>query len=418
MSDFFRNTLEIKAMARHPEFAYRNTPRGWEVNNPASLSASGKRERHFFRTRDEAKEHAARLREKAQAHGKNAIAIKPSLAEDATKAAEELKPWGASLLEAARFFAAARERETASKPLGEAADLWISSCEGLRPKTIRNYKMTVTRLRNGLGDKLLANVTPEELQAAVAPLGTAGAAAAERVRNTKAFWFWSAKKGWCDAKTFAKVEMPKSNKDAEIQILSVADAEALLRTAEQHFPQSVASFALQLFGGIRVEETTRLEAENVTADGIELSAAVSKRGRRRHITPSETLAAWLERWPFENCSNWQETSAAVRRLAGWDVVSVILNDRVTAGTIGELPEPHRGRWPQNALRHSHASYSVAAGVELKNLLFEFGHVGGENLLRTHYVGMASKRDALKYFAIVPTPAAGEQATKIPTLKIA
>ena len=111
MSDFFRNTLEIKAMARHPEFAYRNTPRGWEVNNPASLSASGKRERHFFRTRDEAKEHAARLREKAQAHGKNAIAIKPSLAEDATKAAEELKPWGASLLEAARFFAAARERD-------------------------------------------------------------------------------------------------------------------------------------------------------------------------------------------------------------------------------------------------------------------------------------------------------------------
>ena len=43
MSDFFRNPLEIKAMARHPEFAYRNTPRGWEVNNPASLSASGKR---------------------------------------------------------------------------------------------------------------------------------------------------------------------------------------------------------------------------------------------------------------------------------------------------------------------------------------------------------------------------------------
>jgi len=180
----------------------------------------------------------------------------------------------------------------------------------------------------------------------------------------------------------------------------------------------VASFALQLFGGIRVEEVTRLEAENVTADGIELAASVTKRGRRRHITPSPTLAAWLERWPFQSCPNWQETSAAVRRLAGWDVVSVILNDRITAGTLQALPDPHRGAWKQNALRHSHASYSIAGGVELKSLLFEFGHVGGEDLLRTHYVGMASKRDALQYFAIVPTPAAGQQAAKIPTLKIA
>ena len=67
----------------------------------------------------------------------------------------------------------------------------------------------------------------------------------------------------------------------------------------------------------------------------------------------------------------------------------------------ELPKPTLGRWPQNALRHSHASYAVASGVPLESLLFEFGHAGNPTLLRQHYVGRASKKQALEFFAIRP-----------------
>jgi hypothetical protein len=66
-----------------------------------------------------------------------------------------------------------------------------------------------------------------------------------------------------------------------------------------------------------------------------------------------------------------------------------------------LPKPSRGRWPQNALRHSHASYAVASGVPLESLLFEFGHAGNHTLLRQHYVGRASKKQALEFFSIAP-----------------
>ena len=198
------------------------------------------------------------------------------------------------------------------------------------------------------------------------------------------------------------MELPKASKEsAEIEILTPADAEALLRIAEEHFPQAVASFALQLFAGIRAEEIVRMEKGHVTADGIDLPASVTKKGRRRHITPSATLAAWLAKHPFKPCLNWRETSAACRRLAGWDVVSAILNERVRVGTLKTLPEITRGRWPQNALRHSHASYAVASGVALETLLFEFGHTGNASVLRTHYVGRASKKQALEFFAIVP-----------------
>lgn len=185
---------------------------------------------------------------------------------------------------------------------------------------------------------------------------------------------------------------PKGATASEIEILTPDEATALLRTAEKNFPQSVASFALQLFAGIRAEEITRLEASHVNSDGIDLPASVTKKNRRRHITPSPTLAAWLEKYPFTPCTNWQEVSKAVRRLAGWAVESRLLD---------KPPLPTRGAWPQNALRHSHATYAIGAGVALETLLFEFGHSGTPALLRSNYVGRASKKQAVAFFAIGP-----------------
>jgi integrase len=389
-------------MARHTKFIPVETPQGWRLNAPAKFTETGKRERHFYRTQKEALAAAKNMKKSAAEFGHQSQAIRPSLAEDATAAAALLDPWGVSLLEAARIVAAIRTKETASCPLAAAADDWLVACEGLRAKTLQGYRHTANRLKAALGDRILATITAEDLQKAIAPAGTPPSSAAAHLRTAKALWRWCAGNGWCDAKTFDGVKLPKTSADSgEIEILAPAEAETLLRIAEKHFPQTVASFALQLFAGIRAEEITRMEAKHVTADGIELGASITKKGRRRHITPSATLDAWLAKHPFEPCPNWRETSAAVRRLAGWDVVSAIMNERVRVGTMEPLAEPSLGRWPQNALRHSHASYAVASGVPLESLLFEFGHAGNPAMLRQHYVGRASKKQALEFFVIMP-----------------
>jgi site-specific recombinase XerD len=389
-------------MAKRTKFIPVETPNGWRINVPPQFTETGKRERHYFKTLKDAQAAAKGLKKNAAEFGHRSQAIKPSLAEDATAAAALLEPWGVSLLEAARIVAAIRAKESASCILSDAVTAWLSDCEGLRPKTQQGYKHTGNRLKAALGNRLLATLTAEELQKALAPAGTPATAAAGHLRTGKAFWRWCAEKGWCDADSFKAVKLPKSTAEkGEIGILAPAEVETLLRTAETHFPQAVASFALQLFAGIRVEEIARMESKHVTPDGIDLPASVTKKGRRRHITPSATLAAWLAKHPFEPCPNLRETSAAVRRLAGWDVVSVILNERVRVGTMDALDDPTLGRWPQNALRHSHASYAVASGVPLESLLFEFGHAGNPSLLRQHYVGRASKKQALEFFAIMP-----------------
>ena len=388
-------------MARKPKFNHVKTKTGgWMVSIPPRISETGKRERCYFKTRDKARDFASELQEKAKKHGENATAIRPSLAEDAVKAAAVLGPLGISLLEAARFFAAARDRETASCTLKDATAAWLVSCEGRRERTIGGYKSTMKRLDVALGERLLAGITADEIAAAAGIVGTSGAAAMNAFRNSRAFWRWSANRGWCLAETFEKVETPRANKEGEIEVLTPAQAQALLRVAEKHYPQAVASYALQLFAGIRAEELTRLEADNVTKDGIELGASITKKGRRRHITPNKTLAAWLKKHPFAPCLNWRRVDQVCRHLAGWDVAPdpSFFTPPDIQPDEKQTPRP---AWPQNAMRHSHASYSIASGVPLESLLFEFGHTGSANVLRAHYVGKASKKQALAFFAIRP-----------------
>jgi integrase len=357
------------------------------------MTASGKRERHFHPSRDEARDHALLLKEKFIQHGSNAAAISPTLASDASKAAEILASYEVSLVTAARFYAEARQRDAASEIVTDAVAAYLRSSTALRDRTYRSYENTLKRLTTAYGDRILSTLTTSEIVKACG-LDVPGAGAALHWRNLKAFWNWCSKtpRGWCAKEVFDAVDAPKARGDGEISILSPDEATILLRTAQEHYPSAVASFALSLFAGIRSEELNRLTANDVSADGIELSSKITKKGRRRHITLSPTLAAWLKVYPFEPVPNWNKVSAAVRRLAGWKVESPLLT---------KPPTPTRGPWPQNVMRHSHASYAISSGARLETLLFEFGHTGSPAVLRAHYVGKASKKAALEFFALRP-----------------
>lgn len=398
-------------MARTPRFTFKSTSRGWQVNVPAGMSASGKRERQFYPTRDEAKAAASKLRESHREHGSAAAVIRPALAEDATRAAAVLEPWGASLLEAAKAFAAIREREAASRLLGEAAEEWwewllspereIQEKARPRTRTLQGYRQTKKKLVDALGERLLATITVDDLQAVITPPGTPPTMAASNHRCARVFWNWAAKKGWCRADVITGVQTRKPDKSKEVGILTPAQAERLLAVAEEHFPQAVASYAIQLFAGVRPAEIARLKAEHVTDEGINLGAATTKKASRRHITPSKTLAAWLAAYPFKPCKNWKRVDDACRCLAGWDVTWPDWLAKPDAVKVKKGKKAVRPAWPQNAIRHSHATYSVATGVEIETLLFEFGHTESTAVLRRHYKGVASKKDALTYFALRP-----------------
>lgn len=130
-------------MAKPIRYKSVKTEHGWRINIPPKLSESGKRERHFFRTRELADAAGAALKSKVDDFGIQARAISPILAEKATIAAALLAPYGVDILEAAKIVAATREREKASRKLEDAEVSWRDSYKGYA----RKPRITTRELR-------------------------------------------------------------------------------------------------------------------------------------------------------------------------------------------------------------------------------------------------------------------------------
>jgi len=384
-------------MARKPSFKFIKSDSGWKVEIPERLSPTGKRQRVFFATRDEAKDYAAELRSDYEDHGTKASVISPSLADEATRAAALLAPFGISLLDAARMAVATKNTELASSSIEDALSIFLKSKSGRSEAHANAYGYMKRDLLKSFAGRMLSSITAAELLAHTEKSAPTPAGFNALTRLIRAFWRWCAKhpRDWCDAKRVEALERKETTKD-EIGVLDAAQCLKLLETAKKHYPECVPGFAISLFTGMRKAELTRLQASDVTSSGINLPATSTKTGRRRFIQMPPPLKAWLKAYPLEETvlpANWQKKEKAVRRLAGWKVWSSLAEPHVPPEA---LPE-----WPHNALRHTHASVLIALGKPLESLTFEFGHSGGAQVLKSHYVGVMPKAEAAKIMKIRP-----------------
>jgi integrase len=394
-------------MPRKPSFSFAKTPYGWKVEIPGSLSSSGKRERAFFPTRDKARDFAQELEAKHRTSGSNAISIKPSVAEAALRADEILAPTGASVIDAANAYRQQWDAKNSSYNFSLAVEEYLISRGNLRPSTLSSYKYTLQKVFQPMHPRTLSEVTTEDLSVQIS--GKGGTACRMHLANLRAFWRWAAKapRRWCREEIIEGLEAPRRNNDDDISILSPEDVRALLSAAEAESHAAAATYAIAVFGGVRMGELEKLSWKDVKEDFIEIGADIAKKHSRRLVPLDATLSIWLATHRDGGIgdtpivpANWAEVSKAVRRRAGWGVV---------ARTLKNPPTPTRGKWPNNACRHTCASVQVAIGTPLEALTFKFGHSGGHDLLRKHYVSRLSKKDAIAILTIGPS---GKEVCKI------
>ena len=112
-------------MAKPTRFKPMKTASGWQLNIPSKYSASGKRERHHYRTRALAQAAADRLKADAAEFGTQAQSIPPALAESAVACMRLLAPFDLSLLEAVKIAVGIKTKEHASAAVGESLDSWL-----------------------------------------------------------------------------------------------------------------------------------------------------------------------------------------------------------------------------------------------------------------------------------------------------
>ncbi len=165
-----------------------------------------------------------------------------------------------------------------------------------------------------------------------------------------------------------------------IGILTVAQAARLL---ENTTPDVLPYIAIGLFAGLRRAEIERLDWSEIDFDSglIEVTAKNAKTARRRHVTMQPNLREWL--LPLRKHKGNVTPGENFRQLFD--------QARVAAG-IDE--------WPDNALRHSFASYHLAHFRDAKALALEMGHTN-EDMIFTNYRQLVKPKEAERYWSIRP-----------------
>jgi integrase len=174
--------------------------------------------------------------------------------------------------------------------------------------------------------------------------------------------------------------------DKPPEIFSVDELAALLGAATARAPDAVPMLAIGAFAGLREAEIKRLDwAEIDQRRGhIEIKSAKSKSARRRIVEMQPNLRDWLR--PYARMNGAVVPVNSRKKL---DLV------RKAAGLV---------RWPKNGLRHSFASYRLAATHDAPRVASELGHTSPQMLYST-YRELVLPEEAQRYWKIVPATAA-------------
>jgi integrase len=396
-------------MAKPIRFTPIKCDAGWRINIPAKVSETGRRQQLFYRTQALAKAAAITFKERRAEFGNMAKAISPTLSEQAAKAADLLKPFRITILEAAQRIAAIETANAASVSIEVALDAFELAKETKSEKQKQAIRHAASHLCEDFAGRKLSTITGEEIGKHLDARTSGPAAFNAKMRLLTTFWRWAAKKPrqWCAEDALAHVER-KETTPGEIVVLTSKQAAALMAAAENNYPETVIPFAIALFCGLRQAEVARLVPADITTDGITVPALNDrKNNRRRFVGMPGPLAAWLKAYPIGETvipASWQKKYDAVRRLAGWKVWCDLVEPKAPPA---ELPE-----WGHNALRDTSATVALGLGKTLETLVFEHGHTGKLETLRSHYIGALPKSEAIKIWAI------GPHGVKLPALAIA
>jgi site-specific recombinase XerD len=233
--------------------------------------------------------------------------------------------------------------------------------------------VTPDMLRNWLDD-IVSEKTGEKL-------GTI--AKRQHRKDLNVFFVRAIREGWVKKNPCELVDLPEVPVK-DVQILTVDQAKQLL-FANRKQPIA-ARLALEMFGGLRAASAERIKKDHIDfeARGIRFPGGLHKGGKTlyRQGQP-DVLWQWLKAAP-ETCwtdideGNYgAQKSAAVRRAFGPDFTM-----------------------PHNALRHSFASYHLAAFKSIAQTGYLMQHTNGHTT--GIYEGVAREAEAKKYFSISPS----------------
>lgn len=312
------------------------------------------------------------------------FALTPEQKMDARTAIESLAGSGMSLEEAVRR-ALEGKRAVKRVLIPVAAADFMRSRQTLRAATAEWYMWRIDRFAAEFSDKTLDDVTRAEFRAWL----TANEYGPGQVRAVRAFYAWAMSHEPPLAGSDATAGLPSAGgRTTDIGFLPVKDCAAIMREAGPYRP----ALALMLFAGIRPGEVSdqfkpplTWRCVNPVEKIIRVPAEASKTGRARIMEGlPEAVWAWLGRFGKDD-----------EAICPFRALQAVKAAQAAAGYGGKK------KWPHDALRHTFATYHVAAFANPGQTAMLMGHEGNPTMLHRHYRGLATKAEADAFWALRP-----------------
>jgi len=349
------------------------------------------RNRQHFSNKAEAETFLQQKLIEQQNYGIAAFALNERQRAEYLECSDKLAPFNVTFRDAVNFYLPhlrATNRSCTAKELVEEI-LKAKGADGLSKRYQSDLSSRLNQFATSFDGKPVAEITTAEIDEWLRSLtdSETGKPLAPTTRNNfrrvlnVAFNF-ARNHGYC-------VDNPAANSAKAKAVETVAgilSVEELSRLLENASEKLIPYIAIAAFAGLRRAELERLDWKEVDLPSrlIEVTANKAKSARRRFVKIKPNLLLWLKPYakPHGPATppNHRKLLERARRAAGIQT------------------------WPNNALRHSFASYYLAhfkkAGVA--ELAQELGHTDA-NLIFQHYRQLVKPTDGKRYWSIVPEP---------------
>jgi len=375
------------------ERVYTSGKRSWGVD---CGTIKGKRHRRFFPSKGEAKTYADQILTARRNHGAQAFALTDVQRLEAVEAFSKLKNFDVSLAEVVDSYLKRVDPKAGPVPVGQVIDELLKKKiqSNKRLRYIQTLKCVLGIFRRSFGKKPIYELGPDEIDNWFNTLDIVPATRNNYRRILSVLFKFAVKRGYCGESIISKTD-PVTIDTPPPGILTVEQASRILAVASAD-PELglLPGITIGLFAGLRSCELKQIKWEeiNLSTGNIEVTAEKSKSRRRRLVTVSPNLLAWLKPFAHEHGlllpPNWYGRLRRLKELAN-------IQD-----------------WPDNAMRHSFASYHYARHQSADKTAFQLGHQDTK-ILFEHYRELVAREEAKRYWSLFP-----DKVSKVPQLNLA
>ena len=346
---------------------------------------AGKRKRTFFETKDQASSFAAFKNDELKRNGIAHAEFPEKLRHMAQEAVEQLKPFGKSIRDAVTHYVAylkANEKScTATQLVSEL--LKAKEADGVSEWHLRDIRSRLTVFGEKFDGRMVATITSKEIDDWLRSLPFSPLTR-NHYRGLVVLAFnFAVRCGYAISNPALRAAKAKVVGDAP-GILTVSETARLLEAASSDV---LPYIAIGLFAGLRRAEIHRLDWREIDFESglIEVTARNAKTAQRRFVAMQPNLREWL--LPL------RKHSGKVTPQSSFVFRQSFEQARARAGITD---------WPENALRHSFASYHLAQFKNAASTSLELGH-HDSRITFAHYRELVKPKDAERYWNVKPTP---------------